>query len=74
MWSNQPDDNDFVIINLNLVKDLKLKKGGKISLTSDKGTIKMRYSIEKLPDGMILTARKLPISLSNTINVKVEGS
>ncbi|WP_321419288.1 molybdopterin-dependent oxidoreductase [uncultured Methanomethylovorans sp.] len=73
MWFNQLDDNDFVLINLNMVRSLKLKKGGQISLTSEKSNIKMRYRVEGMPDGLILTARKLPIAIAGTTSVKVEG-
>jgi hypothetical protein len=73
MWFNQLDDNDFVLINLNMLRSLKLKKGGQISLTSEHGNIKMRYRVEGMPDGLILTARKLPIAIAGTTSVKVEG-
>jgi hypothetical protein len=73
MWANQPDDNDFVLLNMNMVRSLKLRKGGMVRLDSEKGNMKMRYRVERMPDGMILTARKLPIATGTNTTVKAEG-
>ncbi|MEA1984934.1 MAG: hypothetical protein U9N13_04715 [Euryarchaeota archaeon] len=73
MWFDQPDDNDFVLINMNMVKKLGLRKGGMISLGSDAGTLNMRYRVEDMPDGLILTARKLPVATGWITMVSMEA-
>jgi predicted molibdopterin-dependent oxidoreductase YjgC len=73
MWFDQPDDNDFVIVNMNMVKQLGLRKGGMIALTSDNGAVNMKYKIEDVPDGLILTAKKLPVATGCTTVVTAEA-
>lgn len=73
MWFDQPDDNDFVLLNMNMVKDLGLKKGGMVQMASDRGSIKMHYRVEKMPDGLILSCGKLPVATGVMTSVKVEG-
>ncbi|HJH32255.1 MAG TPA: hypothetical protein C5S50_08800 [Methanosarcinaceae archaeon] len=73
MWCNQTDDNDFVIVNMNMVDKLGLQKGGMISLTSDAGSVNMRYTVRDIPDGLILTMKKLPVVTGNTTEVKAEA-
>ncbi len=73
MWFDQPDDNDFVMVNMNMVKTLGLSKGGMITLTSDAGTMNIRYRVEDMPDGLILTAKKLPVATGWTTIVSTEA-
>ena len=73
MWFDQPDDNDFVMVNMNMVNKLGLSKGGMIALTSDAGTVNMRYRVEDMPDGLILTAKKLPVATGWTTMVSTEA-
>ncbi|MGP8319845.1 MAG: hypothetical protein ACT6FD_03515 [Methanosarcinaceae archaeon] len=73
MWFDQPDDNDFVLVNMNMVKKLGLQKGGMIALSSDNGTVNMRYRVEDMPDGLILTARKLPVATGWITMVSTEA-
>jgi predicted molibdopterin-dependent oxidoreductase YjgC len=73
MWFDQPDDNDFVMVNMNMVNKLGLRKGGMIALTSDKGTMNIRYKVEDMPDGLILTAKKLPVATEWTTVVSTEA-
>jgi predicted molibdopterin-dependent oxidoreductase YjgC len=73
MWFDQSDDNDFVMVNMNMVNQLGLGKGGMIALTSDKGTVNMRYRVEDMPDGLILTAKKLPVATEWTTVVSTEA-
>ena len=73
MWFDQSDDNDFVMINMNMVNKLGLSKGGMIALTSDAGTVNMRYRVEDMPDGLILTAKKLPVATGWTTIVSTEA-
>jgi predicted molibdopterin-dependent oxidoreductase YjgC len=60
MWFDQKDDNDFVMVNLKMAKRLALRKGGMINLTSEGGSVSVRYKVEDMPDGLILTAKKIP--------------
>jgi formate dehydrogenase (coenzyme F420) alpha subunit len=73
MWFDEPDDNDFVMVNMNTVNKLGLGKGGMIALTSDAGTVNMRYRVEDMPDGLILTAKKLPVATGWTTVVSTEA-
>jgi len=73
MWFDQPDDNDFVLVNMNMVKALGLSKGGMIALGSDAGTVNMRYRVEDMPDGLILTAKKLPVATGWITMVSTEA-
>ncbi|NOR59086.1 MAG: hypothetical protein GQ469_00390 [Methanosarcinales archaeon] len=73
MWFDQSDDNDFVMINMNMVNKLGLSKGGMIALTSDAGTVNMRYRVEDMPDGLILTAKKLPVATGWITMVSTEA-
>ena len=73
MWFDQSDDNDFVMVNMNMVNKLGLGKGGMIVLTSDAGTMNIRYSVEDMPDGLILAAKKLPVAMGWTTIVSTEA-
>jgi predicted molibdopterin-dependent oxidoreductase YjgC len=73
MWFDQSDDNNFVMVNMNMVNKLGLSKGGMIALTSDAGTVNMRYRVEDMSDGLILTAKKLPVATGWTTIVSTEA-
>lgn len=73
MWFDQPDDNDFVMVNMNTVKRLGLRKGGMIALTSDAGTVNVRYTVRDVPDGLILSMKKLPVATGSTTGVAAEA-
>ncbi|MDF1558208.1 MAG: hypothetical protein P1P80_08545 [ANME-2 cluster archaeon] len=73
MWFDQADDNDFVMVNMNMVKKLGLRKGGMIALTSDAGTVNVRYTVRDVPDGLILTMKKLPVATGSTTEVAAEA-
>jgi predicted molibdopterin-dependent oxidoreductase YjgC len=73
MWFDQKDDNDFVMINMKMVKSLGLRKGGMITLVSENGTMSIRYKVEDVPDGLILTAKKIPIAAEWVATVSMEA-
>ncbi|MCD4766664.1 MAG: hypothetical protein K8R34_09165 [Methanosarcinales archaeon] len=73
MWFDEHDDNDFVMINMNMVNKLGLGKGGMIALTSDAGTMNIRYRVDDMPDGLILAAKKLPVATGWTTVVSTEA-
>jgi len=58
---------------MNMVNKLGLGKGGMIALTSDAGTMNIRYRVEDMPDGLILTAKKLPVATGWTTIVSTEA-
>jgi predicted molibdopterin-dependent oxidoreductase YjgC len=73
MWFDQSDDNDFVLIDRKLVKTLGLKKGGMVVLGSEKGKMKMRYRVENIPGGMVMTAKKIPVATGMNTIISLEG-
>ncbi|WMW25404.1 hypothetical protein RE474_01395 [Methanolobus sediminis] len=73
MWFDQQDDNDFVLLNRNTVRKLGLKKGGCVNLKSNRGELKMRFRVEALPNGLVLTAKKLPVARGTSTIVSMEG-
>jgi predicted molibdopterin-dependent oxidoreductase YjgC len=72
MWFDQKDDNDFVLLNRNTVRKLGLRKGGYVNLKSDRGELKMRFRVEALPDGLVLTAKKLPVATGTSTIISME--
>jgi len=71
MWFDAPDDNDFVIVNRKMVEELGLRKGGRISLQSDLGdAIKMQFRIDEVPDNVIISNKKLSITMGTETIVK----
>ena len=73
MWFNQPNDNDFLMVNMNTVNELGLCKGAMIALTLDTGTVNIHYRVEDMPDGLILIAKELPLATGWTTIVSMEA-
>ena len=61
MWFNLADDNDFVEVNLNMVKALKLLKGGYIKIKSNGSSLEKRFRVAAVQDNVLLTGRKFGI-------------
>jgi len=61
MWFGLPDDNDFVEVNLNMVKALKLLKGGYIKIKSNGSSLEKRFKVSPVQDNVLLTGRKFGI-------------
>ncbi len=61
MWSGLPDDNDFVELNLNTVKTLKLLKGGTVRIKSNGASIEKRFKVAPVQDSILLAGRKFGI-------------
>ncbi len=61
MWFNLADDNDFVELNLNTVRALKLLKGGTLRIKSNGASIEKRFKVAPVPDNVLLTGRKFGI-------------
>ena len=62
MWNNMID-RDFVEISPGLAKSLNLHKDRLLEMTSSKGSAAVKYKIvETVPDNIVLSPMKLPIS------------
>ncbi|MCZ7380162.1 MAG: hypothetical protein O8C64_01090 [Candidatus Methanoperedens sp.] len=61
MWFNLADDNDFVEVNLNMVRALKLLKGGYIKIKSNGSLLEKRFRVAAVQDNVLLTGRKFGI-------------
>jgi len=61
MWFNLEDDNDFVELNLNTVKALKLFKGGTLKMKSNGASIEKKFRVAPVQDNILLTGRKFGI-------------
>jgi hypothetical protein len=61
MWFNLADDNDFVELNLDTVRHLKLIKGGMIKIKSNGSAIEKRFKVAPVQDNILLTGNKFGI-------------
>lgn len=71
MWFGVEDDNDFVEISMNMVKQLKLLKGGSIKIRSDDSYTETRFKVSEVRDNVLLTYRKLGIEKAAITRVEV---
>ncbi len=61
MWFNLADDNDFVELNLNTVRALKLLKGGTLKIKSNGSAVEKKFKVAPVQDNVLLTGRKFGI-------------
>jgi len=61
MWFNLADDNDFVELNLNTVRALKLLKGGTLKIKSNGSTIEKKFRVVSVQDNVLLTGKSMGI-------------
>ncbi len=61
MWFNLADDNDFVELNLNTVRALKLLKGGTLQIKSNGASIEKKFKVAPVQDNVLITAKKFGI-------------
>jgi len=61
MWNGLADDNDFVEINLNTVKALKLIKGGTLKIKSNGSSIEKKFKVAPVQDNVLLTGNRFGI-------------
>ena len=61
MWWNLADDNDFVELNLNTVRALKLLKGGTLKIKSNGASIEKKFKVAPVQDNVLITAKKFGI-------------
>ncbi len=61
MWFNLADDNDFVELNLNTVRALKLLKGGTLKIKSNGASIEKKFKVAPVQENVLITTRKFGI-------------
>lgn len=61
MWFNIADDNDFVELNLNTVRALKLFKGGTLKIRSNGSAIEKKFKVAPVQDNILLTGNRFGI-------------
>ncbi len=61
MWFNLADDNDFVELNLNTVRALKLLKGGTLRIKSNGASVEKKFRVAPVQDNVLITAKKFGI-------------
>ncbi|MCZ7392746.1 MAG: hypothetical protein O8C56_05375 [Candidatus Methanoperedens sp.] len=71
MWYGLPDDNDFVELNLNTVRALKLLKGGTLKIKSNGSVIEKKFKVAPVQDNVLLTGRKFGIEKGTITPVEV---
>ncbi|MCG2727778.1 MAG: hypothetical protein L6244_03920 [Candidatus Methanoperedenaceae archaeon] len=71
MWFNLADDNDFVEMNLSMVKALKLLKGGTIKIKSNGASIEKRFKVAPVQENVLLTGKKFGIEKGAVTPVEV---
>jgi len=71
MWHGLPDDNDFVEINMSMVRALKLLKGGTLKIKSNGASIEKRFRVAPVQDNVLLATRTFGIEKSTVTQVEV---
>ncbi len=71
MWFNLADDNDFVELNLNTVRALKLLKGGTLKIKSNGSAIEKKFKVAPVQDNVLLTAKSLGIEKGSITPVEI---
>jgi len=67
------NEYDFVELNLDTVKNLKLDKGGMVELISNNGTIRKSYKVSlDIPNNICISRSKLPININNISPIKLK--
>ncbi len=61
MWFALADDNDFVELNLNTVRALKLFKGATIKIKSNGSTLEKKFKVAPVQDNVLLTGKSFGI-------------
>ncbi len=61
MWFGLADDNDFVELNMNTARALKLLKGGLIKIKSNGSSVEKKFKVAQVQDNVMLTCKKFGI-------------
>lgn len=70
-WSGLADDNDFVELNLDMVRALKLLKGGTIRISSNGASVDKRFRVGPVLDNVLVTEKRLPFAKGGVVAVEV---
>ncbi|MCX9010743.1 MAG: hypothetical protein OIN66_06425, partial [Candidatus Methanoperedens sp.] len=71
MWYGLADDNDFVELNLGMVRALKLLKGGNIRIKSNGSSIEKKFKVSAVQDNILLAGKRLGIEKGTLTPVEV---
>jgi hypothetical protein len=71
MWYSMQDNNDFVELNLSMVRALKLLKGGTIKIKSNGGAVEKKFKVGPVQDNILLTGRKYGIENGTITPVEI---
>ena len=61
MWFALADDNDFVELNLNMVRALKLLKGGTLKIKSNGSAVEKKFKVAPVQDNVLLAGKNFGI-------------
>jgi hypothetical protein len=70
-WSGLADDNDFVELNLGMVRALKLLKGGKVRISSNGASVEKRFKVGPVLDNIVITEKSMPFVKGGVAAVEV---
>ncbi|WP_410509356.1 hypothetical protein RSJ42_03725 [Methanosarcina hadiensis] len=62
MWHGLEDDNDFVELNLQMVRKLGLKKGGTVKIRAQGKMADIKFRVSDIENCCLLSAKKLPVA------------
>ncbi len=71
MWFNLWDDNDFVELNLNTVRALKLLKAGTIKMKSNGSALEKKFRVAPVQDNVLLTGNRFGIERGIITSVEI---
>ncbi|SNQ58943.1 molybdopterin-binding domain-containing protein [Candidatus Methanoperedens nitratireducens] len=71
MWYGLADDNDFVELNLGVVRALKLLKGGNIRIKSNGSSVEKKFKVSPVQDNILLTGKRIGIEKGTLTPVEV---
>lgn len=71
MWFDLADDNDFVELNLNTVRALKLLKGGTLKIKSNGSALEKKFKVAPVQDNVLLTGKSLGIEKGSITPVEI---
>ncbi|KCZ71434.1 NADH:ubiquinone oxidoreductase chain G-like protein [Candidatus Methanoperedens nitroreducens] len=71
MWSGLADDNDFVELSLNMVRALKLLKGGTVKINYNGSLLEKKFKVAPVQDNVLLTGKRIGIEKGAITPVEV---
>lgn len=71
MWQGLADDNDFVEINLDMVRTLRLLKGGSLKIKSDGSQLEKKFRVAPVAGNVLLATRTFGIEKGTLTEVEV---